>query len=656
LAIRKKISYDGRIIFDHLPKTAGQAVNSWLVKSIGSGCVTPNLLGQHRHLIRRYGGDYSVIFAHLRFEGYGLDTRYQYITCFREPIDRAISWLYFVLKNHESNQLSDLWELSMLFVDSEGEHIGKDLRPFISNPYVEHFAGAMTSTMRSDEQKLEDALIVIEKYDVVGFYENMPLFLSDVASLIGIPTPEQIERVNVTRTRPQVNEITPKFRKRLEELNALDIELYRIVYERWREKQNVKSIETVSNSSLWVPYNPIRERVFISNDFTLISAFLDGGDTFTHGSSLFFHVTFSLTCAVEELEIGIHIFDEDARWVFGTNTTLLERPLRSISSGTHTISYYLPADLPEGHYTAGFAFVERGETEMRELAWFEKVVTFQVTLLRLTSGVGYVNLPVEVILSKTGDTVIRRVEDARGTLFCESVLGDMATGETVDLAIKLQNSSLQEWVSTAYNPINLTYRCFDMFGNLVILEGDRTPLLVNQVNPGQLMDARMRIVAPEMPGNYRFMLMPVQESHCWFDEKGFITKEIEVRVVLKNAKRLFPAGDMRLQTEVGKRDDNGAILSTGREGHLLFGPYASFEAGQYRVRIDGVCRGTDTWLDIVYEAGTNRSAFLQLVDRQDGVIGELVFMLDLPVADLEVRLWVSAETVARIDFVVFEPV
>ena len=79
-------AYPGRLIFDHLPKTAGQAINAWLVAELGSGCVTPNLIGSHVDLIRKYGGLYSIISAHVHFDdGKGLDPRYQYMTLFREP-------------------------------------------------------------------------------------------------------------------------------------------------------------------------------------------------------------------------------------------------------------------------------------------------------------------------------------------------------------------------------------------------------------------------------------------------------------------------------------------------------------------------------------------------------------------------------------------
>ena len=109
--------FPGRIIFDHLPKTAGMSINSWLIDSLGDGCVIPNLIGMHSDLIVSYGGLYSIISGHIHFSAReGLDPRYQYITCIREPIDRVVSWLYFVSNNiYNSHPVNLVREVDCFF-------------------------------------------------------------------------------------------------------------------------------------------------------------------------------------------------------------------------------------------------------------------------------------------------------------------------------------------------------------------------------------------------------------------------------------------------------------------------------------------------------------------------------------------------------------
>lgn len=654
----KPQAFAGRVIFDHLPKTAGQAVNAWLTKSLGYGCVTPNLIGVHRDLIRRYGGEYSVISAHVGFEGDGIDPRYRYMTTFREPIDRAISWLFYVLPNYAF----PLREQAERFVASQGEELDVEFRKTINNPYVDHFANVLSTATRSDEEKLADALSVIEQYDVWGFYEEMPAFLADVAALIGLPAPKQFERVNVTRGRPSVEQINPLLRKRLEELNTLDLELCRALRERWQREQIHRTTISLPEVPLWAPYNPVLvpllDRAFTAPGFTILSVALEGGDTFSCGHILRFELEFSLAVAVADLVIGIHVFDEDGRSAFCTNTAILERPLLHMSRGTHRMGYYLVADLPEGQYTAGFAFIERCAEGNRELAWYDKLVTFRVLVQRLTPSVGYVSLPVEFVCWKTSDIVTSLVEDAAGTLVTDALLGDVAVGEALDMPVRLENASAQTWVSTVLNPIYLSYHWLDQTGNSIVFDGECTPLPVLEVLPGQKLPAQMRVVAPREPGRYRLVLVPVQEKRCWFDERGFTPGVLEMNVVAQGAARRYPGADVRLPSQVGRREKN-AMVSSGREGFLLFGPYTQLPIGRYVARLEGKCEsGTaGVWLDVACGKGTRVLARQEVGDHaKAGWIAELPFELAEQASDVEVRFWVAAETRVRVEAMCIMPV
>jgi len=351
--------FGGRIIVEHLPKTAGAAVDAWLVGALGAGCVTHHLIGEHRTLIRRYGGEYSVISAHVAFHSEGLDPRYQYLTCIRAPLDRAISWLYFVVNNHDEGKLGALWNQASRFLETDGDGMVSDFASSIQNPYVEHFSSIAGRVGQTDAEKLDAALAAIEQYDVWGLYEDIPDFLSRVAALIGLSPSSELPRVNVTRARPTVDVVSLKLRQRLQELNALDLEFYRLLHERLQKRQQQPNV-SLSKTAIWLPYAKTRsDRVFSSPEFGLLSAVLDGDAKLVRGQVVSFTLEFSVDAEVDELEIGIHIFDEDRQWAFGTNTTLLEKKLLNFKRGTHRLQYFLVLDLPEGAYTAGFAFAER---------------------------------------------------------------------------------------------------------------------------------------------------------------------------------------------------------------------------------------------------------------------------------------------------------
>jgi Wzt C-terminal domain len=650
--------FSGRMIFDHMPKTAGEAVRVWITKSLGRGCVTPHLIGQHRDLIRRYGGNYCIISAHVHFDGHGLDPRYRYITCLREPVDRVVSWLYFVLKNHEAQQLAELWEQAERFVASEGEELHPNLAGHVSNLYVRHFANVFDISPRTEEKRLADALSAIDRYDVWGVYEEMPGFLEAVAALIDLPAPRQIERLNVTRSRPRVAQISPLFRKRLETVNALDLSFYHALRERWQRERVRKPTIAFPESSPWAPYEPPyepMERVFAASDFLLLSVTPEDNGTFSRGQIVCFGLEFCLARDIPDLEIGIHILDEDGRQMFGTNTTLLGRPLLQIGRGTHRMRYCLVTDLPEGQYRAGFAFAERGAES--NLARYDKLLTFQVVVPRLTPSAGCVSLPVEFDYQQTSETVVRLIENSAGTLVNETPLGDVMVEESFDVLVRVENASPQTWVSTWVNPIRLSYHWVNDAGHPVVFDGIRTPLPVREVLPGRTLTARMSVVAPSTPGRYRLQLMPVQEKHCWFDQRGFAPGVLELDVVAPGAARRYPGADARLSTQVGKREGT-AIVSVGQEGFLIFGPYAQLPAGCYMARIEGRCEpcGTGVWIDICLDKGRRVLARQEAsVGAKPGWIAELPFELSAPVSDLEVRLWVTAEANVRVESLCIEP-
>jgi hypothetical protein len=94
--MEKPRPFNGRVIFDHLAedrRRGDQIVAHEFAGKLGTRCVSPHLNGEHRALICRYGGIYSVIAAHAAFRGDGLD----HFTCFREPIDWALSLLFFTI-------------------------------------------------------------------------------------------------------------------------------------------------------------------------------------------------------------------------------------------------------------------------------------------------------------------------------------------------------------------------------------------------------------------------------------------------------------------------------------------------------------------------------------------------------------------------------
>ncbi len=528
-------AFNGRIIFDHLAKTAGQATNAWLMDALGSGCVTTNLIGSHYDLIRQYGGQYSVICSHINFNaGEGLEPRYQYVTCLRDPINRVVSWLYFVINNHDDSQIPELRMMVKSFLDSDGQDFSDGLIVHISNANVEHFCRINGTGLELDDEKVANALAAIKQYDVVGLYEDIPRFFAHVAALIGLPPPQKIARVNVTNQRPQVEQLSPALRERIVELNQLDLRLYAEVMAWKKSVEQSESIQTMPLiESKWKKYEPVRERVLISPDLTILTVELREGYDIRHGQLMSFDMDFFLAREVQDLEMGIHIFDSQRQWTFGINSTLLGQSHLSVPSGSYRVSHHLVADLPAGKYTAGFAFAERlPEGDKRELAWRDVMCQFKVyhEVSKTFAGTSY--LPAEISLYPTRLAQAEKVvTHPVGSLGCVTSVKSMTPGEQVNIGVTIVNCSEQIWVGDSIRPVNLSYHWLKASGEPAIYEGLRTPLPTGGVAPGQALDTNMAVLAPDEVGTYSLVLTLVQELVGWFEDNGFEPARLTVEVM-----------------------------------------------------------------------------------------------------------------------------
>jgi hypothetical protein len=523
-------AFKGRIVFDHLPKTAGQAINSWLIQELGSGCVTPNLNATHNEFIRQYGGEYSVLSGHINFESKGLDPRYQYVTLFRDPIDRVISWLYFVVNNHNSDELKVLFQWAEEFINSNGLVCNNNLKPYISDLYVEHFISISTNDIASKEEKIAIALEAVKQYNVIGFYDEMPRFLEDFSSLLGIPAPETIERVNVTKERPAVNNISTQLRDSLVKLNFLDIEFYEQLREWYFMQERVE--KPLIKESPWDRYDRLNlDRVFVSSEFQVRDVILKEGYHISHGQALCFEVEFVLDRNITELEAGIHIWDTQNRWAFGTNSTLQKKVIYNVVPGIYRTSYYVIADLSEGVYTAGFAFFEKLiDGSVNELMWHDKLCEFRVSYPAERLGIGYANLPTTVALTQIGSFEKNLIFDGSGCIKPIAISTEIKPSEIMNVDVEIHNDTDVTWKGDLFRPINLSYHWLDENDEIVLFDGIRTPLPERGISAHCSVLATIEIVAPEQEGKYKLILTMVQETVGWFEDIGFQSYICDIKV------------------------------------------------------------------------------------------------------------------------------
>ncbi|RCS23335.1 hypothetical protein DUT91_13670 [Phyllobacterium salinisoli] len=120
-------------------------------------------------------------------------------------------------------------------------------------------------------------------------------------------------------------------------------------------------------------------------------------------------------------------------------------------------------------------------------------------------------------------------------------------------------------------------------------------------------------------------------------------------IVCLKAERFDPG---RTLTKVGVVQ-NGGILSSGKQGYLLFGPYLPLKAGDYVLRLKGTSvSGGSTWVDVVSQKGTKshgRFALPQATGDGSAILVQAPIRIDDDANDVEVRVGVGEGDKVRLD-------
>lgn len=159
---------------------------------------------------------------------------------------------------------------------------------------------------------------------------------------------------------------------------------------------------------------------------------------------------------------------------------------------------------------------------------------------------------------------------------------------------------------------------------------------------------------------------PQSASMPWLTWNQSTNNLLEVLLHGKWYKKWTPDGlhrfwgsDSRLGTQVGDRSGK-SIASSAKAGYLLFGPYIPLEVGAYQVTIRGRCGANSlagARMDIASDKGKHiyGHALLNQPDER-GCFITLPIKLDAACSDLEVRIWVSAESDLQVSMIEIAPV
>jgi hypothetical protein len=216
-----------KIVFDHLAKSAGTSGRRFFADSVGHDRVSRPLGGyviNHIHLFERF----DVLQGH--FYGrvlYKIHPDVKYVTILRHPIERFLSYYYYVRScpaEHPHKELA-----KQLTIDDFINHKSHSVLFILSNNATTHFASAMGDMRLPVKRLLSEAKKNLAKYDVVGITENLPAFFEDCCRAFRWPKPRQNYTENVTQNRTPSKEINSETIDIIASYNRLDLELYAFV-------------------------------------------------------------------------------------------------------------------------------------------------------------------------------------------------------------------------------------------------------------------------------------------------------------------------------------------------------------------------------------------------------------------------------------------
>lgn len=222
-----------KILFDHLPKCGGSSLNTYL----------------EAHFSRRktfsIHGSRSAESVE-RFKNLSIKDRYRYdlikghhahdlldyvhpecikVTVFRDPVDRIISHYYYVKRTPKHYLYLDVMGSEMSLEEYATSNLSIELR----NWYTTHFSGLDADEIeRNPEEAVSKAYeVVLNKYDIVGFLDNFSAFTEALRRQAKLSHEYRGEKHNVTDNRPSFEEVAQSTIKSIEEVNQLDISLFR---------------------------------------------------------------------------------------------------------------------------------------------------------------------------------------------------------------------------------------------------------------------------------------------------------------------------------------------------------------------------------------------------------------------------------------------
>ncbi len=352
-----------RLIFDHIPKTAGTSAAA----ALASAFHTEPVMRNQAHIRLPFDGPDQLLTGHLRF-GYGepLHDDWLYATVLRDPVERSLSRFFFNRRVADlpdapadpdvdlcrGRSIEDLFEVA-----SDAE------LSFLANVQAEHLADRLVPDPSSlDDDELFDAAVTeLLDYDIVGVTERLGSFIDRCCERTGRVPPAAIGRLQSSPREPVPAQVTERLRR----MTAVDGRL-------WEFARALPERRPPRARSGWTLGRPCE-----FGTRQVVVAAVQTEHSMSNGApGVVITMDLEAREAVGDLNVGVEVFTDDVR--VGTNTMLEGRSIRIEQPGRLRMTTEFSGAQPGQTYRIAAAAIRAELHTDGCYHWIDPVATFAV--------------------------------------------------------------------------------------------------------------------------------------------------------------------------------------------------------------------------------------------------------------------------------------
>jgi hypothetical protein len=541
----------GRLLFDHIPKTGGTSLWSYLKSVFGEDEVSTQIQGADiEQVVSLY--PQRVLSGHFLFPpGYRFPSDFVSLTVLRNPFGRILSDLTFVA--------NDVPEAGLSPVDRELSKLGMDeiilsgrFDDRLRNPMARHLASRLVPKpgTLSDEELFTFAEQSLRDFDLVGTTEDLGFIAGQISRVFGLHQ-EPIKSLNVSRVHTDMESLSEEARSRLESICRVDLALWELARTVYREKTARFEQSTAQSHSEPVVMGQLAT---VDDGFVeLLSVLMEGEpgvgmNQVVSGQLGNLKITFKTHEAIGDLTVGFSLWHESGLRIFGANSRSLGYVLGCQTGGEYQLRYGLPLALGVGTYRVSVAFDSGISTSSRRHLALRDAARFKVVGFLGTNSEGALAFCPSISFTDSSGQKLTMQEidnfppdfrsigfrtppvvDARGGLTVNSDTFVVEPGRQVSLKVTVENGSDTTWYCSGSNPVRFSYHWRDLSGEVVVFDGFRTPM-PRDLKPRESITGNVAVEVPDTLGDLLLELTMVQEGLSWFEDNGFQSLRLSVRV------------------------------------------------------------------------------------------------------------------------------